>query len=207
MPRSFRSARRKRSVAWIPGLTTYDTAAATALRQRQVSLTVVNAAVPDTVGAAIALTDDTDLSMHGGEDAVITRIRGRLYFSDGRIDAGAGLTASAFQVRVIVAQQNITPGAQTMPMDFTTSDGLGNDTILYYNDVIVPSTVTSGAGTGMDAIEWGGRMLELDVKAKRKLQSDNQIVLWFQTVINAPTANGGDFILRGGLRMLLMRSK
>lgn len=210
MARRFRSARRRRaSVAWIPGLTTYDTAAATAARARLVSLGVVSALVPDTWGAAIGMTTDTDLSLHGGEDAVIERIRGRLYFSDGAINSGAGLAASAFQLRVVLTKQNITPAGNVMPTDFTTADGMGDDTILWMKDVLVPSVVTSGAGTNIDTVNWEAFMLDVDVKAKRRLQSGNQLILWFQTVSES---GGGattaiQFVMRGGLRMLMKRPR
>lgn len=204
--RSFRSARRKRSVAWIPGLTSYDTAGATPLNRRIINLDSLSAGAPDTFGAAVQMTTDTDLGLHGGEDAVLTRIRGRLFFSDGRVNSGAGFAATSFQLRVVLCQQNITPAGATMPMDFTTSDGLGNDTILWFSDVIVVSTVTTGV-TGLDLIDWQGRSLDIDCKAKRKLSSDNPLILWFQTVFDVASVTDVDFTLRGGLRMLMMRPR
>jgi len=207
MRRTFRrSARRRRSVAWIPGVTTFDTVAGE--RSRLITLAALSAAAPNTWAVAVAVTDDTDLSMHGGEDAVLTRIRGTLFFSDGRIDSGAGLAASGFQLRVSVVQTDITPALAVTPFDTTTSAGLGNDNVLWQGHVVVPSTVTTGAGTGADLIDWQGRSLELDVRAKRKLQSDRQVVIWFQTVMPGGGGTAGcDFRLRGGLRSLLMRSR
>lgn len=198
--RNFRGVRRKRSVAWIPGFTTYDTAAGNS--SRGVTLTVVRAAVPNTFGAAIQMTTNTDLSLHGGEDAVITRVVGRLYFSDGTGAVGA---ATSYQLRVVLCQQDINPDGTTSAVDFTTSDGLGHDSILWLGDVTVPSTNTAGVGTNMDNIEWHGRMLDIDARAKRKLQSDSQLILWFQTV--TPAAAARAFVVRGGLRMLLTRSR
>lgn len=206
MRRRFKSARRKRSVAWIPGITTFDTGVA-ATNSRLVALAALSAAVPNTWGVALAVTDDTDLSMHGGEDAVLTRIRGRLFFSDGRVNSGAGLAASAFQLRVAVTQTDITPALAVTPFDFTTSAGLGNDNILWMDSVLVPSVVTTGAGTNIDTVDWEHFQLDIDVRAKRKLQSDRQVVLWFQSVFNGGTVTAVDFRLRGGLRSLLMRSR
>lgn len=199
--RQLRSAKR-RTVAWVPGVSTYDSAS----HSRLISLTSLSAAAASTFAASIALTDSADLSLHGGEDAVLTRIRGRLLFSDGRVNAGAGLAANSFQLRVAVVQTDISPALAVTPLDLTSSAGLGNDNILWCLDVIVPSNTTSGVGTGMDAINWDGRYLDLDVKAKRKLQVDRQIVIWFQTMLPGGTT-GGDFRLRGGLRTLLMRSR
>lgn len=203
--RSFRGARRKRSVAWIPGFDTHDQAAG--LNQRVIGLTQLSAAAANTFGAAIAMTDDTDLSLHGGEDAVIERIRGRLFFTDGTLNSGAGNAASSFQVRVVLAVNEITPGGATMPFDFCSSDGLGNDSILWMDDVIVPSTVTTGVGTGMDNVFWTGRAVLVDAKATRRLQSNNQLVLWFQRVVPAGGTVASGFTLRGGLRMLLKRPR
>jgi len=195
---------RRRTVAWVPGVTTFDQAGNAS--SRLITLTAFVAPAAGTFATAIALTDDADLSMHGGEDAVLTRIRGKLFFSDGRVNAGAGLAANSFQLRVGVVQTDISPSLAVTPLDLTTSAGLGNDNILWLEDVIVPSTDTSGVGTAMDNIGWDGRHLLVDVKAKRKLQSDRQIVIWFQGVPPAG-AIGMDFRLRGGLRSLLMRSR
>lgn len=201
--RSFRSGRgRRRSVAWIPGLTTYDTA--NGLNARAITLAVVRAAVPNTFGAAVQMTTDADLSLHGGEDAVITRILGRLYFTDGTGAVGA---ATGYQLRVVLAYQDVNPDGTTAATDFTTSDGLGIDNILWEKDVIVSSVATAGAGTGLDGIVFteGFGMLDIDCKAQRKLQSNSQLILWFQTV--TPAAAARAFVLRGGLRMLLKRPR
>lgn len=204
--RSFRGGRaRKRSVAWVPGLTTLDTVAFQ--NSCLLALTSLSAAAVNTFGAAIALTDDVDLSMHGGEDAVLTRVRGTLMFSDGRLDSGAGPAAAGFQLRVVVTQTDITPGLAVTPFDYTTSAGLGNDNILWMGDVLVDSGVTTGVGTGIAAIDWTRKCLDIDVKAKRKLQSDRHVVVWFQTVQRQSTTVGLDLRLRGGLRSLLMRSR
>lgn len=208
MPRrSFRRGR-KRSVAWIPGFSTADTSAPSS--SRLMSFAVVAAGFPNTWGSAIQLTVDSDLSMHGGEDAVMTRIRGRLFFSDGRVNAGAGLAANSFQLQALVVQAQVTPsgagGTAAMPTDYTTSSGLGADNILWSDTVIVPSTTTSGVGTNLDNIGWEGRMLEVDVRAKRKVQSDAHILLWFQMVL-AAGSTGADMRVRGNLRMLMMRSR
>lgn len=206
MARRFRSGRGRRvrrSVAWIPGFNTYDTVAQSRARGVDLNPIVTGS---NTFGAAISLTTDTDLTLHGGEDAVLTRIRGKLFFSDGSQDTGSGGAVASFQVRVVITVADFTEAGTTTPFDYTTSAGLGNDNILWYSDVIVPSTQTSGVGTGMDNIDWNGRSLDIDVKAKRRIQSDRHIILWFQTV-GVTNQVDGDFVLRGGLRMLLMTPK
>lgn len=206
MRRRRRYAGKRRTVAWIPGPTTFD--AGTNASSRLISLTplVTGSSI---FAASLALTDDTDLSMHGGEDAVLTRVRGRLFFTDGRVNVGAGLAANGFQLRVAVVQTDITPALAVTPLDLTTSAGLGNDNILWHGDVICSSGTTTGVGTGLDALasaQDGWFKLEVDVRAKRKLQTDRQVIIWFQTVC-AAGATGADFRLRGGLRSLLMRSR
>lgn len=204
--RAFGRRRGRRTVAWLPGLTTYDTAAN--VRARLVVLTQVNTAVPNTFGAVIALTTDSDLSQHGGEDAVLTRIRGRLMFTDGGIDVGAGFAANAFQLRVAVMQADVVENGSTMPVDITSSWGLGRDDILWSQDVTVSSVATTGVGTALDSIFFSGShaFLDIDVRARRKVQSDRHVMLWFQTVAPAG-ATGIQFYLRGTARLLMMRSR
>lgn len=179
---------------------------------RLVGLTNVSAALYANVfGAAIGLTTDADLSMHGGEDAVFTRCRGRLGFTTGRVDSGAGPAATTFLLRVAIVQADTVVtggGTNTMPFEFVSSNGLGQDDILWTSDVIVSGTsvleaagATVPLGTSMDYV------LDVDVKAKRKLQSDRQVFIWFQTVFDDVTVTSADFRLWGSLRILLMRSR
>jgi len=194
--------RKKRTVSWLEGVTSYDAIAG--VSNRLVSLAVVSGNV---WGANIGVVIPTDLPMHGGEDAVLTRIRGRLGFMDGRKDAGAGMAAFGYQMRVLVVKSDFIPAAGTVsPFDYTSSAGLGNDDILWEADVIAPNQAIGAAGAGYDLLAGGyERWLDVDVQAKRRVDGDSAILLWFQTVMPAGTT-GADFRLIGGLRTLLMSS-
>lgn len=207
--RGFRFRRARRTVAWIPGLSCYDIGAGVS-QTRLVGLTNVSTALfANVFGAAIALTIDSDLSMHGGEDAVLTRIVGRLGFTTGRVDSGAGAAATTFVARVVVAQTDFIPASgSVMPFEFLTSSGMGQDDILYMRDVIIPGTsVLEAAGATVPLGTSNDYMLDIDIKAKRKLQSDRQVVIWFQTAFSDVTVTSADFRMWGGLRMLLMRPR
>lgn len=205
MRRRFFRGKRKRTVSWIPGISTYDDALGTSSRLIPLAL------LPGTVntwGVSIGVVFPTDLPAHGGEDAVLTRVVGRLGFIEGRKNAGAGLAAFGFQARVVIAATDFVPAAVGFgpsPFNFTTSVGLGNDDIMFAHDVIVPQVAIGAAGAGYDLLAGGyERWLEVDVGAKRKCQEDRGVVLWVQTVLPAGTI-GADFRLLGGLRSLLMR--
>lgn len=199
----FRGRRKKRSVSWIPGITSYDPVAGNSFRL--IPLAAV-AGAANVWGASIGVVIPSDLPLHGGEDAVITRVVGRLGFGAGRKDAGAGLVSFGFQMRVTIAQSDFLPAGTVTPWDFTASAGMGNDDILWESDVLVSSLPFAGAG-GPPWDTFGcfpGQWLEIDAGARRKVQEDRMILLWFQTVLPAGTT-GADFILLGGLRALMMR--
>jgi len=192
---------RKRSVSWVDGITTYGAAE----NSRLITLTQAGFAANQwgaTTGAVVA----SDLPFHGGEDAVVTRVVGRLGFMEGRRNAGAGLAATGYQLRVVVAQVP-TEGATIFSEDFTTSAGLGSEKILWFRDVIVSATAIGATGGGYDtAFTSGPFWTEVDVSAKRKVQQDSTIIVWYQTVFPGGTS-GADFRLLGGLRTLLMRPR
>lgn len=193
--------RKKRSVSWIAGVTTYDPAAG--VSNRLIGLAPLTTA--NVWGASIGVVIPSDLPLHGGEDAVLTRIVGRLGFMDGRKDAGAGAAAFGFQMRVTIAQSDFLPAGIVTPFEFIASAGMGSDDILFESDVIVPNQAIGAAGAGYDLLAGGyERWLEIDTSAKRKVQEDRAIIIWFQTVLPAGT-NAADFRLLGGLRSLLMR--
>jgi len=206
MARRFVSRRgRKRSTSWIASLTSYDSVAATS--NRLISLAAVPGAAANVWGAVIGLVVPSDLPLHGGEDAVLTRIRGRLGFVEARVNSGAGLAAFGYQIRVVVVQTDWVPPAVVSPFQYTSSAGLGNDNILHMQDVVASPTAIGAVGAGYENMvgnfeQW----LELDIKAKRRLQEDRMIAIWFQTILPG-TATGGDFRLLGGLRTLLMRPR
>jgi len=199
--RFFRGRKRKRSVSWIDGITSYDGAAGTNTRL----ITLLNFPGTNVWAASIGLVIPADLPFAGGEDAVLTRVVGRLGFMEGRRDAGAGPAALGFQMRVTIAQTDFQPAGAVTPWDFTTSVGMGNDDIMSEWDVVVPNMGIGAAGGGYDTAAGGmERWLEVDVSAKRKVQQDRCVVVWFETVFGVGTV-GADFRLLGGLRSLLMR--
>lgn len=194
---------RKRTVSWIDSITTYDGPGA--LSTRLVGLTNTGFGA-NVFGATIGVVVASDLPKHGGEDAVVTRVVGRLGFFEGRKNAGAGLAAYGFQMRVVLAQV-ATQGGSIFTDDFTTSAGMGNDKILFLKDVIVPNVGIGGAGAGYElTVGSHETWLEMDVKAKRRVTEDANIILWFQSVFPVGTT-AADFRLAGGLRTLLMRPR
>ncbi len=204
MRRRFGRRAAKRSTSWISGVTSYDTAAGTSSRLIALLATGLPAGV---WGASIGIVIPSDLPPHGGEDAVLTRIRGRLAFVEGRRNAGAGFAATGFQLRLAVVQTDYLPGGAISPWDFTSSVGLGNDNILWSTDVVCSPTAIGAAGAGYENMvgnleQW----IDVDVRAKRKLQEDRMVVLWIQTVLPGGTT-AADFRLLGGLRTLLMRPR
>jgi len=199
MRRFGRRRGKRRSVSWIDGVTTYDETTGVSNR-----LEGLNNVAGNVWGASIGLVIASDLPKHGGEDAVVTRIRGRMFFTEGRRNAGAGLAAFGFQMRVVIAQTDFLPAGTVTPWIFTSSVGLGNDDILFFADTIVSPTAIGAAGAGYENMVGNGEhWLDIDVQAKRKVQEDRLIVLWFQTVM-APGTTGADFRWHGGLRTLLM---
>lgn len=207
MRRRFTRGRsRKRSVAWIPGFTSFDDLNSVTHRL------LTFAAVPNTTATwsvAVELTDTTDLSLHGGEDAVIERIRGQLAFTEGRRNAGAGLGANGFQVRVVVYQSLIAASAAAGVANdaFTTSDDMGKDNILFMDHTVVSATAIGATGAGFDTMAGGlMRWMDIDIKAKRRIQVDRPILLTLQTVLPVGTT-GADCRMLGGLRMLLKRPR
>lgn len=205
MRRRFFRGKRKRTVSWVAGISSYDPTAGTSSRL------IAMSAVPGFTnlwGVSIGVVLGPDLPIHGGEDAVLTRVVGRLGFLEGRKNAGAGLAAYGFQMRLLIVQSDMIPqgtGFAPSGFDFTSSLGEGNDDILFMRDTAVSATAIGGAGTGFDLTP--GRFtgwVEFDVGAQRKVQEDRGIILWMQTIMPAgPT--GVDFRMLGGLRTLIKR--
>lgn len=197
--------RRKRSVNWIPGYTSMDPVNGTFVK------TIVMTALAgsaNTWAAGIQLTLDTDLTMHGGEDAVLARVRGEFMAIQGERNAGAGFAANSFLVRAVIAAIDQPQAGTFSPFPYVDSQTLGADNIMWIRDFIVPSTALGATGTGLDATEFGngGRYLDVDVRAKRRLQSDRHVFLIFQTVVPAGTT-ALQFKILGHLRLLLMRPR
>jgi len=202
--RSRRFSRARRSVAWIPGLTCYDEGAGTAARLFTLGLL---AGTARTWSVSVGITTDTDLSLHGGEDAVFQRLLGSLTFMAGRRDAGAGNVATAYPLRVVLAQESTSSLGVSVP-PYVNGAELGNDNILFVRDTVVSGATLfgqTGANIEFSTLQQLSRV-EFDIKAKRKLQSDAHLILHFQTVLPAGTT-AADFQAFGGLRTLLKRPR
>lgn len=199
--RAFGRRRAKRSVAWIDGFSGFDTTVPT--DSRTLPLSVVLAAAPNTWGAAVELVNPTDLTEHGGEDAVLTRIRGRLGFFHGRRDTGAGFANFGFFARMLIVQSDADVARRIMPFDYTTSYGLGQDDILWMKDILVPASGDPWTESSPATGSFNEYIHEVDVKAKRRVQKDRPILFWLQTVVGGATALDCRFM--GGLRALLAR--
>jgi len=202
-----RFRRAKRTTAWIPGVTSYDLGTGTS--SRLVALTTAGFTSANLWGAAITLVANSDLPARGGEGAVLTRIRGVLGFTDGRRDAGAGVAAFGFQMRVAVTLGSEIAGTATILGDeLVTSAGMGVENILFSRDVIVTQVGIGAAGAGYDTMFTSGPFwqCEIDIKAKRRISEDTPVILWFQTAL-PPGTTAADFRLHGGLRTLLMRAR
>lgn len=192
--------RRRASVAWIPGFSGYDTAVPT--NQRTITLASQGAVAPNTWAVPVALVTPTDLSLHGGEDAVLTRIRGRFMLLNGRVDSGAGFAAATFPVRVVIALAQ-SDASGVFSLDYTTAAGLGRDEIIHETEAMVSQAVLTDS-TPSAALGWN--WIEIDSKAKRRMQESALAVMWFQTVLPVGTI-AADFRYIGGLRTLLKRPR
>lgn len=191
---------RKRSVGWIDGFSCYDDAAG--VNERVFALAGPVAGTAHVWGVAVLLVISNDLFLHGGEDAVLERIRGTLFFHTGRVNSGAGFAVASFPLRVVIAMHEPTP-ALTFPEEFITSPAMGQDRIMWQGETYVTGD-THGAGQGFDWDQpW---RLDVDVRAKRKIQQDNLVTLFMQTVLPAGTT-AADYKMAGGLRQLLKRPR
>lgn len=200
--RAFGTRRGKRSVAWIPGFSGADDAGGLSARVQAFGGPIPGTA--HTWGIASTLVvSATDLPMHGGEDAVLERIRGSLQFSKGQRDSGAGFGNWSFALRCIIYQHQTVP-AGTFNDEFMSSAGLGADNILWTADTIC--TADGGLDT-TGFVDWDQIWrVDVDVRAKRKLQEDRPIVLAFQTIAPAGTV-GLRMTVSGGLRTLMKRPR
>lgn len=201
---------RKRAKGWIDGVTAYTTGA-TNLQSRLITMAPLQVG-STTQSAAISVVIPGDLQLHGGEDAVFTRLRGRLLFWNARqgVPSTPAPVVGGFPIRVVVAQTDVLDGtgASVAPENYLDSTGLGRDNILWFADTLVSGSSVLGTGTTATAetSTINDFWLEFDVKVKRKLQVDFNITLWFQTQIAGLGANL-DFRLVGGLRTLLTRPR
>jgi len=195
----------KRSVAWTDGLNTFDDASG--VSSRLLSFTALPGSV-NTWFVSFAMTAASDLMLHGGEDAVLTRTVGRLAFLEGRKNAGAGLAAFGFQLRLVLAQVDLDPTTGLSgPRQWCSAGGLSSDDILWMKDTVVSPTAIGGAGAGYDLL--GGSLypwVEFDIKVKRKIQVDRPVTLSLMTVLPGGTT-GADMRMLGGARILLMRPR
>lgn len=205
---AFRRARRfgmrrpRASVAWIPGVSGLDP---TAPAQAKVLTLTSLSTSANTYAAALILVNDADLSMHGGEDAVMTRIRGSLWFYAQTYDSAG---PSGTWARLVIALSEVDSSGNVFPAAYSDGPGLGRDEIMWERDILVtPATVLcNGSGTGAETTSLYSARVDVDVKAKRRLDSAKVPVLWYQTV-KSGAAVPQQVTYAGGLRMLLRRPR
>lgn len=198
--RAFNRRSGKRSVSWVDGFSTTDDAAGTNVRT--VSLTGPIPGTAHTWSAVSELVGAADLTFHGGEDAVLSRIRGTLIFGTARVNSGAGFAAKSFPLQLVCAQ-HAKQGGAAFNEEFLTTSGLGRDDILWTGATWATSDTHAGASTWDFDQPW---RIEVDVKAKRRVQVDHTIAFYFQTVLPGGTT-AADFEVSGFLRTLLMRPR
>lgn len=194
---------RRRAVSWMPGFSCFDVGAITPGSTRLFAFAGPIAGTAATWGVAVQMVTAADLTLHGGEDAVLTRVRGKLIFMNGRKNAGAGLAPWSFSLRACLAMHSQLPSG-AFGDEFTSSAGLGSDAILWTGETIVSSgnLIDSVNALGADQF-WS---LDVDVKAKRRITEDEVPTFFFQAVFPAGTT-GADMRIAGGLRTLLMRPR
>jgi len=168
------------------------------------------AGAANTYAVAIQLTTDADLQLHGGEDAVIERIRGRL-LPYGALATPAGPVPTPTLCRCLIVQQDVTVAAGIAPVDYSSGAGLGRDNILWSRDILISGTTVLGNGTGLatETSTIQDSWFDVDVVAKRKIQAGYHIFLDFQTVDFSAAAGNEpvSFQLAGGLRLLMKRPR
>lgn len=196
------SGRRKRSVAWIPGLTGLNTSAPAQAK----TLAFAQIGASNTYGGAIGLTNEEDLKAHGGEDCVLYRMVYDLWFYGFTYnEVGPSIT----HARLLFVQEDTNLAGELLAVDYTTSEGIGRDNILHERELHIGSTnldTSSGAGGWDPAIFSFATRVQGEVKSRRKLQADRQLFLWVQTVRSGaliPTA----VTYSGSVRMLLARPR
>lgn len=197
---------RRRTVAWIDGLSGMT---ANPSQARTLAFSLL-AGSTSAYAAAVQLTTDADLQMHGGEDVVVTRIVGRLLAYGGRVTVAAPVAASLF-ARMLVHQSDVTAVSSIAPVDYTLGAGLGRDDILWSRDVRISGTTIVGNGTAAatETSTLTNDWVDVDIRAQRKLQQGRH--LFFD--IQLQPAGGGagnvpvDCLLAGSLRMLVKRPK
>lgn len=187
---------RKRSVNWTPGFSGLDQAGTADSLHSLYTNTVGNVYT-----VAYTLTADSDLQLHGGEDAVVVRMEYELYFFN---STKATVTAQDFAGRLVFVQEETTASNAIPPVDYTSSAGLGRDNILHTRDFLLSSVGAIGneAHRGAQHANW----LRGDIKVKRKLQSGNHIYMVVQTVKSGANVPEG-FNVAGHVRTLLMRPR
>lgn len=126
-----------------------------------------------------------DLLLAGGEEAVLTRIIGHLWFGGGKNEAGAaggGVLRCAFVLREF--RQDLT---SIVPVDLWGPSDLGNEDILWMDQVAVSGdTLASNGATGINGApaRQFPSMLTIDVKAKRKLAQERTVIFQMQSATN-----------------------
>lgn len=173
-----RGSSRRRQVSWLPAQVSSNLG--------QTDRSVVNLVqAPGASGAQVylPLMASTDLALHGGEDAVLTRVVGSFGLIGGRANAAP---AAAFITVSIVQKES---DAQTATVPFQNMWNLldaGKDNVLWTKVLWCPALPVA-----VPLIQPYPLWTDIDVKARRKITEDNFVYL----CIGSPGPVGGPPLL------------
>lgn len=191
--------RAKRSVSWARGISSWDGTVPIQTRLWTFSA----GPIAGVRHSSTLLVDNTDINEHGGEDTVLERVRGRLVFHIGQTDVGAALD---FHCLFSIVQLDASATGAVNNLDFTSSEGLGFDQILWQQYFYVSrlnlltSAVTASSLVGQLGV------VDVDCKAKRKLTRNRLIYIDISTT-NEGAVVVGSCRSAGALRVLLKRPR
>lgn len=188
---------KRRHTVWIPGAGFSN--ADTDLKQT----VIMNATVaPTTPGffVYLVLTLNSDLLEAGGEEAVVVRTLGKMLFANALNSAGGA--SPQFLRMALILRETPPESANLSPLvvDLFDSPSLGNEDILWTDDVFVSSATMINAASA--SITVFPQMTQFDVKAKRKLAQQRQLCMLFQSATSGAT-NLKQFDVHGYIRTLL----
>lgn len=148
-------------------------------------------------GAAAYGASNADILLAGGEECVLTRVVGDLWFGNGKDQVGG---AQAGLLRLAICMRSIAQGS-AIGLDLFSSSDLGSEDILWSAQVVVDTNALFGAGITRLSVAFPERV-QFDVKARRRIAEGRTPFLQYQSA-----TTGGlqlkTFDVTGYLRMLL----
>lgn len=194
MKRYRRTFRRgsKRSVSWLPGQI------ASNLGQTDRSVTNLISTPGASGGCAfLALVTALDLPLHGGEDAVVTRIVGDIHLIGGR--GGIPIAPVGGFLHVSILQKEVDSQlATTVEQNMFHFLNQGKDNVLFDCTLWCPALPV-----GVPLIQPWPISIHIDTGVRRKVQEDNEIFLCFSSAGPIGDSLIDEVTWAGGLRVLL----